>query len=201
MKGEAMKTTLKGFTQCLLLMAAFVAVESASAFYDAGLGRWINRDPIGENGGWNLTEFCRNNPVSYFDKFGLWVVGPPARDINTVVCDGNGGIRIQISGNAPGPLDCIIDCLRAHEQEHINQIQRAAPGICQGQPPGTTVRFSDPTEQAVNEVRASEVELNCLRSLDKRCPARPSCDSTIASRIRQMEEYRDRFRQRLPVYP
>jgi RHS repeat-associated protein len=38
--------------------------------YSAGLGRWINRDPIGARGGNNLYRYVANNPVSYFDPSG-----------------------------------------------------------------------------------------------------------------------------------
>ena len=44
-------------------------------FYRPDLGRWLNRDPIEEEGGENLYAFCVNNPISLFDKFGMdiWV--------------------------------------------------------------------------------------------------------------------------------
>ena len=32
--------------------------------------RWLNRDPIGEEGGVNLYVICVNNPLLYFDKLG-----------------------------------------------------------------------------------------------------------------------------------
>jgi hypothetical protein len=35
------------------------------------LGRWISRDPLEENGGLNLYGFVQNNPVDYYDLFGL----------------------------------------------------------------------------------------------------------------------------------
>ncbi len=35
------------------------------------LGRWLNRDPIGERGGLNLCEVIRNNPVGKIDPHGL----------------------------------------------------------------------------------------------------------------------------------
>ncbi|HWN96203.1 MAG TPA: RHS repeat-associated core domain-containing protein, partial [Methylomirabilota bacterium] len=40
-------------------------------FYNALVGRWLNRDPIGEAGGVNL--YCQivNNPVTRFDPYGL----------------------------------------------------------------------------------------------------------------------------------
>ena len=40
-------------------------------FYSPGLGRWINRDPIGEAGGSNLYGFVGNNPVNMVDTNGM----------------------------------------------------------------------------------------------------------------------------------
>ena len=40
-------------------------------FYHPILMRWLNRDPIEENGGVNLYGFCGNNGVVKYDKFGL----------------------------------------------------------------------------------------------------------------------------------
>ena len=36
-------------------------------FYNPKDGRWINRDPIAEEGGWNLYGFVDNNPIDSFD--------------------------------------------------------------------------------------------------------------------------------------
>ncbi|MEO6909147.1 MAG: RHS repeat-associated core domain-containing protein, partial [Abditibacteriaceae bacterium] len=44
--------------------------------YDPTLGRWINRDPSGENGGLNLYGFVYNNPVGLTDAFGLDPTSP-----------------------------------------------------------------------------------------------------------------------------
>ena len=38
-------------------------------FYRPDLGRWLNRDPIEEDGGENLYAFCVNNPILYFLAF------------------------------------------------------------------------------------------------------------------------------------
>jgi RHS repeat-associated protein len=56
--------------------------------YDAGEGRWINRDPIGEQGGLNLYRYVSNNPVNLTDPLGLtaftsalpWAGGAAAAD-------------------------------------------------------------------------------------------------------------------------
>ena len=39
-------------------------------FYSPELRRWINRDPIEEEGGINLYAFCNNNPVIFIDLYG-----------------------------------------------------------------------------------------------------------------------------------
>lgn len=40
-------------------------------YYDPGTGRWLNRDPLGEDGGYNLYAFCNNDPVNGIDPLGL----------------------------------------------------------------------------------------------------------------------------------
>ena len=40
-------------------------------YYNPKIGRFINRDPIGESGGINLNAFVGNNPVNYYDYLGL----------------------------------------------------------------------------------------------------------------------------------
>ena len=41
-------------------------------YYSPRNGRFINRDPIGEEGGWNLYGMSLNNPVNYVDRLGLY---------------------------------------------------------------------------------------------------------------------------------
>jgi len=40
-------------------------------YYDPSTGRWMNRDPIGERGGYNLYRFVENDGVNKWDKLGL----------------------------------------------------------------------------------------------------------------------------------
>ena len=40
-------------------------------YYSPILGRWLNRDPLGELGGLNLYVACRNNTVNSIDRLGL----------------------------------------------------------------------------------------------------------------------------------
>jgi RHS repeat-associated protein len=41
-------------------------------FYDPKLGRWINRDPIEEDGGLNLYGFVENDGINSYDLLGMW---------------------------------------------------------------------------------------------------------------------------------
>lgn len=40
-------------------------------YYDAGLGRFVNRDPIEEKGGYNLYSYALNSPIYRYDILGL----------------------------------------------------------------------------------------------------------------------------------
>jgi RHS repeat-associated protein len=40
-------------------------------FYDPATQRWLNRDPMGEEGGLNLYGYVGNNPIDLIDPFGL----------------------------------------------------------------------------------------------------------------------------------
>lgn len=65
-----MKTPLK--PSPLLLALAFVLfISAARAGYDPTIGRWLSRDPIGEDGGLNLYTYVGNNPIYWTDPLGL----------------------------------------------------------------------------------------------------------------------------------
>jgi RHS repeat-associated protein len=61
-------------------------------YYSPRIGRWLNRDPIGEYGGLNLYGFLENDPVDVIDLNGLWTI------------ERNGGDRALAT---PGPNDTV----------------------------------------------------------------------------------------------
>ena len=75
-------------------------------FYDPNSQRWLSRDLIGELGGLNLYGYVGNNPIMFYDSYGLWswagvgagvggfVGGVAAAGISIVLDAGTLGINI-----------------------------------------------------------------------------------------------------------
>jgi len=70
-----MKTKAQLTLILVALLAYWVGLCNASAFYDPGTQRWLNRDPFGEIGGINMHEYVGNQPISNLDPDGrfAWV--------------------------------------------------------------------------------------------------------------------------------
>jgi RHS repeat-associated protein len=61
-------------------------------FYDPGLQKWVNQDPLRERGGLNLYGFVANDPVNFVDPYGLAITGQPYPRI------AGGGGSVTING-------------------------------------------------------------------------------------------------------
>jgi hypothetical protein len=61
-----------------LFVVTLLFAGSASGYYDPRIGRWLSRDPIGEDGGFNLYAYCGNDPVNKHDPTGLDAMDPRA---------------------------------------------------------------------------------------------------------------------------
>jgi RHS repeat-associated protein len=59
-------------------------------YYHSSSGRWLNRDPIGEEGAKNLLSFVNNQPIRSFDPLGLYAIDVVVRtwiDKTSIVYD------------------------------------------------------------------------------------------------------------------
>jgi RHS repeat-associated protein len=70
-------------------------------FYDPNTLRWLNRDPLGEWGGYNLYRFVYESPLSYIDPDGLT---PTGAGIGGAIGGAIGGVLGGIVGAAGGTL-------------------------------------------------------------------------------------------------
>ena len=112
--------------------------------YDAGKGRWPNRDPIEELGGLNLYGMVGNNPLNRIDAFGLAgsVVGLPAQIPFLIQ---SGWTAEQIANTFGVSVAVVTAMIAANEladaaQQIVRNAQRNAKG-------------KDPCEKAKNAVR------------------------------------------------
>jgi RHS repeat-associated protein len=72
--GVAAKENTFRFSTKRVNEAAELLLYECRAYY-SGTGRWLSRDPIGEEGGKNLYGFVANNPINAVDQLGLIIVG------------------------------------------------------------------------------------------------------------------------------
>ncbi|MBQ8445587.1 MAG: RHS repeat-associated core domain-containing protein, partial [Opitutales bacterium] len=104
--------------------------------YSPDLGRWLNRDPIEEQGGLNLYAFVRNSPVSFFDLYGMskWQQKGEVQIISKIVIDVhieredaiNSGVFIPYgitTWEITGRISCVCGT-RKKEVFHKKQIQK-----------------------------------------------------------------------------
>jgi len=166
-------------------------------FYSPNWQRWLNRDPLGKGKGQQLHRFNGNDPVNFVDPWGhMHSTGKPHKDIGmaSIVCDGKGGIRIYHTPgyNPKNVSSCSAKCLDEHENSHKWDALNENPDICKGQPDGTGIAYEGPEEQAQAEVRASQVELDCLDACKN-----PPCDP---KRRKQIEDFQKKYEKQLSQY-
>ncbi len=71
------KKALRGSKKCIRIYAGqYYDSETGlhynyHRYYDPSIGRYLRADPIGLNGGINLYSYVQNNPVIFFDPYGL----------------------------------------------------------------------------------------------------------------------------------
>jgi hypothetical protein len=60
----------------LPFLALAASLQITLGYYDPSNQRWINRDPLGEEGGLNLYTFAQNDAMNWVDDFGERAIRP-----------------------------------------------------------------------------------------------------------------------------
>jgi RHS repeat-associated protein len=137
--------------------------------YDPSIGRWISREPLGEDAGTNLYTFVGNNPLSYRDPLGLYFVywGSP---------NGRAAAESQVNdlGNQPGTGPLVQDLqsspvpviIAAEYNQSVfgNSTSPITSPIFSGESAGSIIRYNPFMQPSDNDAL----------SHFKGCPARNS---------------------------
>lgn len=172
-----------------LLLSGLILISSVGhsmANYHPEEGRWISRDPIEEEGGLHLYAFIQNHAVNDTDSLGMmaskrppappaaprWVARPYTRpDAITIVCDGKGGIRVQIpEGTYTNAIEkkCLEPCTKKHEECHKAHALAANPNVCKDQPEGVQVGAATESILYVSELVCHAKALTCLKNIQEK---------------------------------
>ena len=99
-------------------------------YYSPRLGRWLSRDPIGEDGGLNLYAFVLNEPVALYDPTGLVGLSTPT----CRQCCGNAYNKCREDGGSIADCDHLLRGCHYACENYGNPGAEAA-GLCGGYTP------------------------------------------------------------------
>ena len=104
--------------RCIPSRRLFRRPVALCSFYDPNLQRWLNRDPIEEEGGINLYDFADNEPTDEVDPLGLWV----GTGVILVVTDGADEVMRNCPDTTKTKSACENCCAAAFAAGHVGMV-------------------------------------------------------------------------------
>ncbi|WP_343882704.1 RHS repeat-associated core domain-containing protein [Rhodanobacter caeni] len=138
--------------------------------YDAATGRYVESDPIGLRGGLSSYAYVGSNPVNASDLLGLFHLSRKSGPEGGVWCDhGAWKTWVKVPDQYKSCPQIGI-CAVAHEQSHIEDVDRDNPGLCHWYSNligGLYLAEDTDAEAMATEYKAFNTELDCLERLLK----------------------------------
>ena len=189
-------------------------------FYDPNLQRWLNRDPLGEEGGINLYNIVKNDPINSIDPVGFLEAQPKSPvavklpmaptfffnweangldplTVSTVVCDGGGGFRIFLTKNVLEGNEIAKGCRIEHEQSHIEDYKKDKPDLCKNKPSGTHIYTRSTARLNQTEIKAYDKEIACIER--QRDQFNATSPETADDYIKRLKKDRQPFETPIPL--
>lgn len=178
-------------------LLATVLVADASAMYQPGPGRWMQRDPIGyASRDMNLYGYVGSNAIRSVDPRGLTKCDNVCADAKregldqgavggVICCLGQAFSCVWWENQSPMPdvfggenekaIEIMKKCVRAHEDDHHGDIECPSGGC----PVLTRPPFKDGKDRKAEECHAFDVEAQCLLDSYDECNGDPECETQI----------------------
>ena len=143
---------MKPFVAFLLVL---LVTQTAFGYYGPEPQRWLNRDPIEEEGGINLYGFVSNDPINLFDPDGFQCLMLQAEFIPTTAAIAESGIKIGVDAGAKVATDA-----------GAKTAETAGKGAEPAKPAQPPAKPANPEKQIQN-VRNKETPLDKWKDIEK----------------------------------
>ena len=143
-------------------------------------------------------DMFRGNPLSLADPMGLadglpfnsgFLSPYPAPGQGLIMCDGDGGIRIEIGSHSWDKIKCgVVGCVYRHEFRHCSDARRENPQVCVGGLFRETINWGELLPET--EANAHSDSVACLVEMRE---LMPECGALLDTEIRENEHFRDDY--------
>lgn len=99
-------------------------------WYSVALRRWINRDPLGEDGGINRYAFCNNDPVNKFDPNGC-IPLDTVWDLGNIIYDICVGDEVALAADTAALLVPYVPAgsTKLFKAARLSKVEKICPGV------------------------------------------------------------------------